>query len=236
MQRISLTSFVVLFSSLVSASALAQSAPAEPTPAPPPPAPAPVAAPTSDAPSASGTTSTGVAAGGSAEASSAPPSAVEPLQPPPPSDSYPRIGGHLGLAMPIVTLAKNSTAIGADFVTVGITPGVTVHLSDEWAIDFEFIAFNDFKTISGNVPAATTFVVDPGIVRKFKPLSVGLRVATQVGAPTNIGLVPIVVVPVTKIGKRLSYFLEADLPLFLRDEGSSMQPSATLLLQTGFGF
>ena len=158
----------------------------------------------------------------------------------PPLDSsstgYPRIGGHLGVALPIVTLAKSSTAIGADFVTVGITPGVTIHLSDEWAIDLEFIAFNDFKTISDPAMAATTFVVDPGIVRKFKPLSVGLRVATQVGAPTNIGLVPIVVVPVTKVGKHLSYFLEADLPLFLRDSGTSMDPSATLLLQTGFGF
>lgn len=136
----------------------------------------------------------------------------------------------------MVTLGKESTTIGSDFVQVGLTPGITVHLSDEWAFDFEFIAFNDFKTIDSRQQAATTFVVDPGLIRKFKPVSVGLRVATQVGAPTNIGLVPILVVPVTKVTERVSYFLELDLPLFLRDTGAQMSPSATVLVQTGFGF
>lgn len=147
-------------------------------------------------------------------------------------EKYPRIGGHVGGALPIVTLAKDSTVIGADFVTLGVTPGLTVHLDDKWSIDFEFIAFNEVK----NTPANTTFVVDPGVVRNFGPVSAGLRVATQVGAPTNIGLVPIVVVPVIKLSKRISYFVEADLPLFLRDNGDAMRPSATLLLQSGFGF
>ncbi len=145
--------------------------------------------------------------------------------------AYPRVGGHVGMAVPVLTLAKNSTVIGADFVTVGLTPGITVHLDDRWAIDFEFIAFNEVK----NTPALTTFIVDPGVVRKFDGFAAGLRVATQVGAPTNIGVVPIVVVPF-KVSEQLSYFIEGDLPLFLRDSGTSMQPSATLLLQTGVSF
>jgi hypothetical protein len=147
-------------------------------------------------------------------------------------EKYPRLGGHVGMALPIVTLAKNSTAIGADFVTIGLTPGITVHLDDKWSLDFEFIAFNELK----NTPANTTFIVDPGVVRNFGPVSAGLRVATQVGAPTNIGLVPILVIPVIKLSKRISYFVEADLPLFLRDDGKAMRPSATFLFQTGFGF
>ncbi len=145
--------------------------------------------------------------------------------------TYPRVGGHVGMAVPVLTLADHSTFIGADFVTLGLTPGITVHLDDEWAIDFEFIAMNELKS----TPAATTFVVDPGVIRKFDGFAAGLRVATQVGAPTNIGLVPIVVVPF-KVSEHLSYFVEADVPLFLRDSGSSMQPSATLLLQTGVSF
>ena len=146
-------------------------------------------------------------------------------------ESYPRVGGHVGTAVPVLTLAKDSTFIGADFVTIGLTPGLTVHLDDKWAIDFEFIALSELK----NTPAATTFVVDPGVIRKFDGFAAGLRVATQVGAPTNVGLVPIVVVPF-KVSEHLSYFLEADVPLFLRDSGTSMQPSATLLLQTGVSF
>lgn len=45
-------------------------------------------------------------------------------------EKYPRIGGHVGVAVPIATLAKDSTVIGADFVTLGVTPGLTVHLDD----------------------------------------------------------------------------------------------------------
>ncbi len=145
--------------------------------------------------------------------------------------SYPAIGGHLGMAMPIVTFGSKTTTIGSDFTSLGLTPGVTVHLDENWAIDFEFIAFNELK----NTPAATTFVVDPGIIRKFDGFVTGLRVATQVGAATNIGLVPIFVLPF-KISNRLVWFLEADVPVFLRDDGRKMRLSATGLLQTGVGF
>jgi hypothetical protein len=149
----------------------------------------------------------------------------------PSKTSGPKLGGHLGMAAPIVTVANKTTGIGSDFVTIGITPGITLHLDDRWAIDFEFIAFNEIK----NTPAATTFIVDPGIVRKFDGFAAGLRVATQVGAPTNVGIVPIFVLPF-KISEKVSYFVEADVPLFLRDNGTKIQPSATFLFQTGFGF
>jgi hypothetical protein len=147
------------------------------------------------------------------------------------ASSSPAIGGHLGMALPIVTFGSKTTAIGADFTTVGITPGVTIHLDAHWAIDFEFIAFNELK----NTPAATTFVVDPGVLRKFDGFVAGLRVATQVGAPSNVGLVPIFVVPV-KVSNRISWFVEVDVPLFLRDDGRKVQASATGLFQTGVGF
>lgn len=147
------------------------------------------------------------------------------------ASSYPAIGGHLGIAVPIVTFGSKTTTIGSDFATLGITPGITVHLDENWAIDFEFIAFNELK----NTPSATTFVVDPGILRKFDGFIAGLRVATQVGAPSNVGLVPIFVLPF-KISNRLAYFIEADVPLFLRDDGTKMRASATALFQTGIGF
>lgn len=159
-----------------------------------------------------------------------------PPPPPPPTAAmekqFPAIGGHLGMALPVATLGgRKNVAIGEDFVTLGLTPGITVHLDEKWAIDFEFIAFNEFK----NTPSATTFVVDPGIIRKFDGFVAGLRVATQVGAPTNSGIVPILVVPF-KIGKRAVYFVEGDIPLFIRDAGDKALFSATFLFQTGIGF
>lgn len=190
--------------------------------------PAPTAAPTS-APQVQTTAST--------EAQVNPLAPVPAAEPTPESDSYPRLGGHIGTAIPIVTLSKDPTVIGADFVKIGVTPGITVHLDDKWMIDFEFIAFNELKA----TPAATTFIVDPGVLRKFGPVTAGVRVATEVGAASNIGIVPIIVIPVVKVSKRLSYFVEADVPLFLRDTGigtadRSLQPSATFLFQTGLGF
>lgn len=144
-----------------------------------------------------------------------------------------RPGGHVGVALPIATLGEDTTVIGSDFFNLGITPGVTVHLGDGWAVDLEFIAFNRFM----DLPQPTTFVVDPGLVRKFEGFALGGRVATEVGAATNLGLVPIVVVPVTKLRPGVSYFVELDLPLFLRaDAQGNLDPSLTILFQTGAAF
>ena len=156
---------------------------------------------------------------------------VPPPEPVTAERTYPAIGGHLGMALPIVTFSTEITAIGADFVTLGLTPGITVHLDDRWAIDFEFIAFNELK----ETPALTTFVVDPGVIYKFDHFVLGMRVATQVGAPTNLGLVPIFVLPV-EISERVSWFAELDLPVFIRDRDDRLRGSVTVLFQTGFGF
>lgn len=160
------------------------------------------------------------------------------LPPPPPqalsepTASRKDIGGHLGFALPIATVGgRKSTAIGSDFVTVGLTPGITVHLDEKWAVDFEFIAFNELK-VGGQF---TTLVVDPGIIRKFDGFVLGLRVAAQVAAPTNTGIVPIFVLPF-KIGQRAVWFAEMDIPVFIRDGGDKALVSATFLFQSGFGF
>ncbi len=148
------------------------------------------------------------------------------------SSTFPRIGGHLGFAVPIVTIADPVTVIGEDFVTIGLTPGLTVKLSDKWSVDFEFIALNELKS----TPSATRYVVDPGVVYNAGPVSAGLRVASVVGAPTNVGLVPILVLPVAKLGDKVTYYVEGDVPMFIRDAGSEMKPSVGFQFQSGFAF
>lgn len=166
-----------------------------------------------------------------------PPTEAPPGKTPAPSADappkvYPAPGAHLGMALPLLTIGANDTTIiGSDFAKVGITPGLTLHLDEKWALDFEFIAFNDLKTQN----ARTTFVVDPGVIRKFDGFVAGLRVATEVGAPTNAGVVPIFVLPF-KLSDRSVYFIELDIPLFVRDNGRKGEGTATALLQTGFGF
>ena len=145
-----------------------------------------------------------------------------------------RLGGHLGVALPIVTLGDPVSVLGRDHGLLGVTPGVSLKLDARWTIDFEFIALNDFRN-----GGATTFVVDPGVLYNFGPVVAGLRVATQVGAPVNFGLVPILVAPF-RISNAVSYFVELDLPIFVRDStdglNHNLRPSATVQLQTGFAF
>lgn len=166
--------------------------------------------------------------------------------------SWPRVGGHFGLAIPIAAFDNDGTsAIGRDFVQIGVTPGITVKIAERWAVDFEFIGFSRWDLNPPGTPnkSHTIFVVDPGVVYNFGPVAGGLRLATQIGegVPLNFGIVPIVVVPF-KVTKRLSYFLELDLPVFVTATpgvaataltaatDSRVIGSLTILLQTGFAF
>lgn len=149
------------------------------------------------------------------------------------AQAAPTIGGHLGIAVPIATVADEVSVVGGDFVNLGITPGITVKLDEKWSFDFEFIAMNRFK----DAGQTTTFVVDPGLVRSFGSYAIGGRIATEVGAPTNIGLVPIFVLPDAEVAPGVKYFVELDIPLFLRANGNGrMQSSISALFQTGVGF
>src|SRR4051794_22914852 len=83
---------------------------------------------------------------------------------------WPRVGGHFGIAIPVAAFDNDGTsAIGRDFVQVGITPGITLKLTDRWAIDFEFIGFSRWDRNPPGTPdkSHTIFVVDPGVVYNF---------------------------------------------------------------------
>ena len=183
--------------------------------------------------------------GGQPRAQEAPPAkAAAPEFP-----SWPRVGGHFGLALPIVAFDNDGTTVlGRDFAQVGVTPGITIKIAERWAVDFEFIGFGRWD-LTTPARSHTVFVVDPGVVYNFGPVAGGLRLATQIGegVPLNFGLVPIVVVPF-KISSKLSYFLELDLPVFVTATAgvpataltqgveSRVIGSLTILLQTGFSF
>src|SRR5512143_182164 len=78
--------------------------------------------------------------------------------PAPPPTPVPPAGGHLGVAIPIVTVASDSTVIFDDFFDLGLAPGITIPFNRCWSFDFEFVAYDHFKSRRG----PTTFVLDPG--------------------------------------------------------------------------
>lgn len=158
---------------------------------------------------------------------------------PPTPTAGPKIGGHFGTALPIVTFdTDDTTVIGSDYWAVGITPGITVKLDERWMVDFEFIGFSRWEKIkNGPDVARTVWVVDPGVLYNFGPVVAGVRAAMVIGPgqPFNFGVVPIVVLPF-KISKKVSYFLELDTPMFINTSPDKTTESIGLLFQTGFAF
>jgi hypothetical protein len=149
-----------------------------------------------------------------------------------------RLGGHLGLGVPIVTVGTlGTTVIGRDFGVTGITAGINVALTSKWSIDFEFIALGDFKpsSVPGPARSTTLIVLDPGVVYNAGFLFVGIRAAMRVPSPlggAEFGLIPIIG-KAFKINDYVSYYIELDLPTFAHSTGNV---TFTTFFQTGFGF
>lgn len=158
----------------------------------------------------------GVLVSGSAVAEQSAPSA--------PAKEFPRVGGHVGLAIPLVTIADPVTAIGADYTLIGLAPGVTVHLSKRWSVDFEMVAYSNFWGSA----AESSLVIDPGLVYHFDWASVGLRTAVHVGKTQNWGFIPIIVKGFPIGDGTTKVFVELDLPLFFNEAGAALtvQPQA----------
>jgi hypothetical protein len=148
-----------------------------------------------------------------------------------------KLGGHLGLGVPIVTVGTLGTSvIGRDFGVTGITAGINLALTPKWSIDFEFIALGDFKpSIVPGSPSTTLIVLDPGVVYNAGFLFVGIRAAMRVPSPlggAEFGLIPIIG-KAFKINEYVSYYIELDLPAFAHSTG---HVTFTPFIQTGFGF
>ncbi len=146
------------------------------------------------------------------------------------TESYPKPGGHIGLALPLLTVGDEVQVIGRDYSTIGLAPGITVKLDPHWAVDFEFVAYSNFHK-NGNF---TSIVIDPGVVYNFGPLAAGLRAAMHVGGgqTQNFGLIPIVVKAFPLGSGKVSAFVELDLPVFFNQDGAAL----TVQPQAGFAF
>ncbi|MFO7566208.1 MAG: hypothetical protein R6X02_26415 [Enhygromyxa sp.] len=148
-----------------------------------------------------------------------------------------KLGGHLGLGVPFVTVGTPGTSvIGRDFGATGIVAGINLALTPKWSIDFEFIALGDFKPSNvPGTPSTTLIVLDPGVVYNAGFLFAGVRAAMRVPSPlggAEFGLIPIIG-KAFKINEYVAYYIELDLPVFAHSTGDV---TFTTFFQTGFGF
>jgi hypothetical protein len=140
-----------------------------------------------------------------------------------------RVGGHVGLAVPLVTIPSegDTTDVGDQFTLVAPI-GVTVKLSDRVAIDLETQVANPVD------PSGTTaLVVAPGIVYNFGPFAAGLRVASEIGADSNVGLIPLINKGLFPVGAA-TWFVEAAFPTFVH--ATPPDVTFTAVIHTGLGF
>ncbi|MGI8657107.1 MAG: hypothetical protein ACR2LC_18040 [Pyrinomonadaceae bacterium] len=122
----------------------------------------------------------------------------------------PRVGGHVGIAFPIVTRSDGrTTTISEDFI-VGFPVGIVIRNSSPFAFDFEFV-----PTINNSPRQDVTLTVHPGIVYGFKKnYTAGIRAAFDIGADAY-GFTPLIQRS-WKIKGNTKYFVEADFPVRFR--------------------
>lgn len=135
----------------------------------------------------------------------------------------PRLGGHVGVATPFVTVSSDTTTI-ADAFTLLHPIGISVKF-DKVTVDFETVVVNPIDP-SGQV----SMVIDPGVIYNFGPAAAGLRLAWQ-QAESNFGLIPLVNKGIVDIGEA-TWFVEAAFPTFYSD--STIQ--FNMVLHSGVGF
>lgn len=139
------------------------------------------------------------------------------------SNREPRLGGHVGIATPFVTLSSQTTTI-ADQFTLLHPIGISVKF-DKVTVDFETVVVNPIEP-SGTVG----LVIDPGVVYNFGPVAAGLRLAWQ-QAQSNFGLIPLVNKGIVDFGDA-TWFVEAAFPTFYSDSTVAFN----MVLHSGVGF
>jgi hypothetical protein len=135
------------------------------------------------------------------------------------------VGGHVGLALPLVTLADPTTSI-ADQFTILTPIGIGFKTSQHVIVDFETVVATQVDP-----GGPTGLVVDPGIIYDWGGVATGLRVAFQIGNRGNVGLIPLVNVGLVDLGGA-KWFVEGAFPIFYVAEDVSL----TMVAHTGVGF
>jgi hypothetical protein len=152
--------------------------------------------------------------------------AEEPLAPGASSPPATTVGGHVGVALPLVSVSSKTTTI-ADNVTILDPIGVSVKMSPHLVIDFETVVSTPAKPTGGS----TGLVVDPGVVYNWGVMATGLRAAWQIAHGPNFGLIPLVNKGLIDLG-RATWFVEGAFPTFYEDH----KVTFNVVLHTGVGF
>jgi hypothetical protein len=141
------------------------------------------------------------------------------------------VGGHFGLALPLVTHARGqNTTISDDTVFVFPT-GITVHRSETFAFDLEFA-----PAVHQN-PRSIDLTLHPGLLWGLgNGWSAGGRMAFGIGSAT-LGFTPLLNKGLIDVGRGATVFGEFDLPIRFKQDASGKDfTSVGIAVVFGIGF
>lgn len=152
---------------------------------------------------------------------------------------HPGIGGHVGVATPLVTFSSDKTTSISDQFTLLHPIGIGFKLSDKLAIDFETVLGNPIHP-----RGSTSLLVDPGVVYNMGSVVIGLRLAWKVQSETNFGLIPLIHKGIFDLGGGATWYVEAAFPTFISAgfDATKTPPAdkttfeLNVVLHTGIGF
>ena len=142
-----------------------------------------------------------------------------------------RVGGHFGVALPLVTRAQDHTTTIADDFVIVFPTGITVRKSDLFAFDLEL------APVVQNNPRHIDLTLHPGVAWGIgRGYSVGGRVAFDIGTPTW-GLTPLFNKGLLQVGRDSTLFAELDVPIRFKEDARGVgYTSVGLAVVVGVGF
>jgi hypothetical protein len=136
------------------------------------------------------------------------------------------IGGHIGIAFPLLMVDHPTKNIG-DVFNIADPIGIGFKLSSGLVIDFEMIV----ATHIHQNHAPTTLTIDPGVVYNWGPLATGLRVKWDINSIPNIGVIPLINRGIVDLGGA-TWFIEAAFPITYVNDNVNFD----VVVHTGLGF
>jgi hypothetical protein len=156
--------------------------------------------------------------------------------PNPHADFHPGIGGHVGVAVPLVFLNNDKNETISDKFNLAFPIGIGFKLTEKVAIDFETVVGNPISPRGG-----TGLTVDPGLVYNTGSFVLGGRLGWDIGAPTNFKFIPLIHKAISEVGAGANWFVEAAFPVtltFSKDTAGADKTTSELdiVFHTGIGF
>ena len=142
-----------------------------------------------------------------------------------------RLGGHVGVALPFLTVTDGRTTTLADDAVVVFPMGIEVHRSNRFTFSLEL------APIVQNAPQHIDLLVHPGAIWNVGGgYAVGSRVAFVVGTSTW-GFTPLFNKALSRLPGGATLFGELDVPIrFSRTETRRASSSVGLAVVVGVGF